>query len=150
MADLDVSPKLAEGVAELLIDGRWVEATTDEYARASAKHAAWIGHVSPLVLKSSRGDTWTRIATFVDGRGRKWKQRLYTRRGIMTLMIVRIQLAEKDALAILQSKDKSLSMTVIANPPLRARMQGKAQRFFDASVDNGIIEIGDAVPDQSW
>ncbi len=144
------TPKLTEGLALLWHDGRWVEAVTDETARATAKFVRWEntpkGTPVRVVPRTSMVERLG-AAHYEDARGRKWVQRVYQRRGIMRGMIVKVEL-QSDAKAhvcMISNKDGSLRMTVSPTSPLLARMQGTTKRFFVAEVGGDAIELGDIV-----
>ncbi len=143
-------PKLAEGIALLRYKNQWVEALTDEAARATAKFVRWehtpSGTPVRVVPRTSMIERMG-MAHYEDALGRKWVQRVYRRRGIMRGMIVKVEL-QSDAKAhvcMISNKDGSLWMTVAPTSPLLARMNKKAMRFFNAEVSGEAIELGDII-----
>lgn len=159
-----ITPKLTEGIALLLHEGKWVDAITDVLARDTGTFTHWQdGYPAKPHVVVSRGATktksllvspidWSRLANYEDARGRKWMQRAFWRRGIMAPMIVKVEM-QSDAAAdviMISNKDGSLRMTVSPSAPLLARMQGQSKRYFDAEVSPSVIELGERKPDQDW
>lgn len=155
--------KLAIGVAQLLHDGKWVDALTDEVARETARFTAWENikrgdevNARARTYKDRRlGNTIldsVLIGHFEDASGRKWRQHVHWRRGIMLPMIVKVELQidAKAHVCMISNQDGSLRMTIMATTPLIARMLGKTKRFFDAEVSPTAIELGEWQVDQDW
>lgn len=69
-------------------------------------------------------------------------------------MIVKVQFPlasnEPQPLALIYNQDRSVCVQIPITDPLRARMGGRKKRFFHAEVSDFGVEIGDAVPEESW
>lgn len=156
-------PKLAEGVALLLYKGQWLEAMTDEVARETARFLRWENGINGQMASLARVNKTQQprvrmrvrrsplqksgIAVYEDGRGRMWKQRFFRERGIMQPMIVLVQLLHNQSVCLITNRDGSLKMTVAPTSPLLARMQGRRERYFDAELEEGVVNLGEVKGD---
>ncbi len=152
--------RLQAGIAELLHNGTWVEAITDEVARESAMFQRWEGDVTQIVrVRGINGQTMSggQVAVFMDCNGRMWRQRgqhvVDVR--INTRMIVKVTVHPTHVL--IHNEDHSVHMQHPPSTVLIAKLGGVAVvkvghvAYFDAIVTSGVVELGEKITtEQKW
>lgn len=164
-----IEPKLEVGFAHLKHDGRWCDAVTDELARETARFLGWDRGASGVVNRPlvrtrksaaaarrniekpvptrARNDEWQwpemMLAVYEDANGRRWRQVVFARRGIMAGMDVKVEVQGSQIL--ITNRDGSFRLAVTATAPLLGRLNGKPTRFFRADVGGGVVELGETI-----
>lgn len=65
-------------------------------------------------------------------------------------MIVRVEIPDGAAQAVISTQDKSIQMQVPVSQ-VKRRLNGKKLGYFSATMESGsILEIGDRVEHQNW
>lgn len=147
--------KLIPGVALLWHRGEWVDAIVDEVARETCRFIEWdqevVRKVPAMRLKFTRRVAPGRVAVYEDANGRRWKQRVINEPAEAISMVVKVEIPKDGPSAVITNKDKSIAMHAPISRVLLARMGGRAVKFFNAKVSDGVVELEEAADDsKGW